>query len=352
MSLPTAVAIKLDLYTLACRELLKRLDDLNDATQFETRLDYAAWLQLFDEVLRRFLLRASQRNIRQASDQFNAMLRADVEVFRPLNERAAAVFDAVVAGIANNAASWHYQHDLERFHTQGRELAQRFFAASFWPETQARSRTICRLVLEYGATEDGRIGPTDDRVAPAAYRARRWDADRSEIQQQVVLLRFDLRHTFASYLSFPFLFLHEYTAHVYATDHENEIFNDGWMLYAADAFLTRLWNADAETVGLDREQVKIFQNYWYPAKINPIPLRGCNIARDLDSWLSAVAPERFLALTYELAAFQPAAGEATIWPTQFVYALEHAFRTDRQRLRHLVQTTSTARDLLRMLQLK
>ena len=36
------------------------------------------------------------------------------------------------------------------------------------------------------------------------------------------------------YLAYPFLFLHEYTAHVFATDHGNDHFNDGWMLHAAD----------------------------------------------------------------------------------------------------------------------
>ena len=165
-----------------------------------------------------------------------------------------------------------------------------------------------------------------------------------------MLVRFDFRQTFASYLSYPFLLLHEYTAHVYSTDWDNDVFNDGWMVYAADAFLTRAWNADADANALRREQAKIFQNYWYPGQLNPLPLRGCNLARDLDSWLSIVAPGRFMALTYELAAFQPNPPQPATWPTRWIFALERAFRTDRTRLLNAARTTTNAYDLLQMVQ--
>jgi hypothetical protein len=349
MPLQPIAATKLDLYTLACRELLTRLDELNDATHLDTRLDYDACLRMFDEVLSRFFLRSSARTLPQACPQFTNMLFADANLYRSLNTRAVAVFDAIIASIGEQAATWQYTQDLERFHTQGRELARRFFAASPWPTTQTRLANTCSLIVEYGAALDGRVGPSDDRVAPAGHRARYPNAAQDEILEQVVLLRFDFRHTFASYLSYPFLFLHEYTAHVYATDHENDIFNDGWMLYAADAFLTRLWNSDAEAVGLNREQVKIFQNYWYPSKLNPLPLRGCNFARDLDSWLGATTPDWFTRVTYELAAFQPNASQSAIWPTRFIYALERAFRTDRRQLLAMVRAAPDAQTLMRLM---
>ncbi len=123
------------------------------------------------------------------------------------------------------------------------------------------------LRVEYNTGDDGRIGPGDVRVAPAAYLPQGWNNDAARSQAHVVLVRFDFRHTFASYLSYPFLLLHEYTAHVFSTDWDNDVFNDGWMVYAADAFLTRAWNTDAEPIGLRREQAKIFQNYWYPGQL-------------------------------------------------------------------------------------
>lgn len=340
MSLPGTVAIKFDLFTLACRNLLARLGNLSDATEGDPRLDDALCVRVFDDVLQRFFLRAAPRNLRQAVDQFAPMLLADVALLRTQNEAVAQVFDAVVAGMRAQAAAWRALDDLQHWHRHGRDLARRFFAQSPWPETQARLTRTCALEIEYNTGDDGRIGPGDVRLAPAAYRPH----------AQTVLLRFDFRHTFASYLSYPFLFLHEYTAHVHSTDWDNDVFNDGWLIYAADAFLTRVWNEDAGSIPLSREQIKIFQNYWYPAQLNPLPLRGCNLARDVDSWLSIVAPGRFMALTYELAAFQPHEQQPVTWPTRSIFALERTFRTDRTRLLTVVKTTTTAFDLFQSLQ--
>ncbi len=340
MSLPGAVAIKFDLFTLACRNLLVRLGELSDATQADPRLDDTMCVRLFDDVLGRFFLRAAPRNLRQAVDQFATMLLADVAVLRTQNEGVARVFDALVAGMRARTATWRFGDDLQHWHRHGRDLARRFFAQSPWPETQARLKRTCALEVEYNTGDDGRIGPGDVRLAPAAYRP----------QAQTVLLRFDFRHTFASYLSYPFLFLHEYTAHVYSTDWNNDVFNDGWLIYAADAFLTRVWNEDAHSILLSREQIKIFQNYWYPAQLNALPLRGCNLARDLDSWLSIVAPGRFMALTYELAAFQPNGQQPATWPTRSIFALERAFRADRARFLNALQNTAHAVDLFQTLE--
>ncbi len=350
MPLPSFVAIKLDLFTLACRNLLGRLGDLSDATQNDARMDDALCVHIFDDVLGRFFLRAAPRNLRQAVEQFATMLLADVHVLRAQHAPIAHVFDAVVAGMQAQTRTWRYGDDLHHWHQQGRDLARRFFAASPWLTTQARLNRTCTLQVDYGSHDDGRIGPGDVRVAPAAYLQQGWNNDASRLQAHVVLGRFDFRHTFASYLSYPFLLLHEYTAHVYSTDWDNDVFNDGWMVYAADAFLTRAWNADADANGLRREQAKIFQNYWYPGQLNPLPLRGCNLARDLDSWLSVVAPNRFTALTYELAAFTPSPQQPATWPTHAIFTLERAFRTDRVLLLRALQTAPNARDLIQTLQ--
>lgn len=341
MPLPQPVTIKFDLYTLACSQMLVQLGDLHDATQFDLRLDEATCLGVFDDALQRFFMRAAPRTLVQACDQFGALLLADMELLRAQNSQVASVFQSVVSGMQPQAVQWRGFDDVHRWHMHGRSLAQRFFTSSAWPTTQGRLTQTCLLRIDYNSN-DGRIGTSDMRLAPAATRSTAWHNDD---QRSQVLVRFDFRHTFAAYLSYPLLFLHEYTAHIFAMDWENDIFNDGWMLYAADAFLTRAWNTDADGVGLVREQVKIFQNYWYPGQLNALPLRGCNLARDLESWLSAFAPDRFAAWTFELAAFAPTTGMPAMWPTQFIFALEHAFRTDRSRLRHLVQSTATARAL-------
>lgn len=238
MVLPSAVVPKFDLFTLACRSLLGRLGDLSDAAQDDPRLDEALCVRVFDDVLQRWFLYAAPRTLRQAVEQWAAMLLADADVLRAQNEAVGQVFDALLVDMRAQTATWRSVDDLQHWHRQGRALAQRFFAPSPWLITQARLKRTCALEFEYTTGDDGRIGSGDVRVAPAAYRQQGWNGDRLH----TVLLRFDFRHTFASYVSYPFLFLHEYTAHVHSTDWDNDVFNDGWLLYAAEAFLTRAWN--------------------------------------------------------------------------------------------------------------
>ncbi len=58
MPLPELQAIKLDLYTLACNQLLTRLNDLKLATSADQRNDYLKCVQVFDNILDDFFHRA------------------------------------------------------------------------------------------------------------------------------------------------------------------------------------------------------------------------------------------------------------------------------------------------------
>ena len=102
MPLPENVAIKLDLYTLAGRELLNRLPNLHAATQSDTRLDYEMCWRRFDEVLHNFFERSSARNRAQAAEQLANLLSAQAGLFRDLNENAALIFDDIAAAIRSN----------------------------------------------------------------------------------------------------------------------------------------------------------------------------------------------------------------------------------------------------------
>jgi hypothetical protein len=147
------------------------------------------------------------------------------------------------------------------------------------------------------------------------------------------------------YLAYPFLFLHEYTGHVYATDHGNERFNEGWMLHAASAFLKREWNRSPKQIGLCLDQADIFTEHLYES-LNPIPRRACRFARLFNDWLLPVLPGRFMQITYELAAFHPKQGQKKYWPTQFINALEHEFRSNRDRLLPKIQDSADALELM------
>ena len=112
MTLPEGVAIRLNLYTLTCRELLNRLRDLQAATQTDPRQDYETCLQRFDGVLHEFFKRSTATDRQQAAKQLGDNLHAQVGYFRDSNENAAAIFDDVVAAMHSKVSNWHYQKDL------------------------------------------------------------------------------------------------------------------------------------------------------------------------------------------------------------------------------------------------
>ena len=350
MPLPERVTIKFDVYTLACRALLNRLCDLRIATQADPRLDYDTCLQRFDEALERFFMRANPANRREAVEQFSALLRAEIDLARPFSPRAAAVFDDLIAALHEQIDSWRYQEDLERLHQQGRRLAQGFFMASSWPVTQLRRRQVCDLLVEFGLlAEDDRTAALAEsfgyRAAPAAYYPSYWDEQRDSEREHIVLIRLGFEHNFGLYLAYPFLFLHEYTAHVHATDYSNESFNDGWLLHAAAAFMQRSWNTAPDQLGLDLEQANVFYERLYP-RLNPIPRRACRFARDFESWLPDHLRHWSARITYELAAFQPDRATPPSWPTQALNHLERAFTTDRARLLAALEHSTNMRNLL------
>lgn len=343
MALPESVAIKIDIYTLACRELLNRVHDLQDATQGDLRMDYETCLKRFDKALHEFF-DSDVRDVHQAAEVFGDQLHAEASKFRNTNKIAATIFDAIVVAVRDKASSWNYQADIEQFHAQGRELARRFFEGSPWPETQKRLGVECRLMFDHGAPDpDDRMAmlaePYGYRAAPIVYYSS------YEGYEYVVLGRFTFEHDFNMYLAYPFLFLHEYTAHVYATDYGNERFNDGWMLHAAFSFLKREWNRSPNQTGLNLDQVDVFRGHLY-CKLNPIPRNACKFTSFFDDWLSTRLPERFMQITYELGAFSPKQEEKIYWPTQFINALEHEFTTNRDRLLRKIQASANVRELM------
>lgn len=354
MALPEAVAIKFDIYTLACRELLNRLQDLHAATQSDTRLDYETSLQRFDEVLHEFFQRATATSKTRAAKQFGNLLGAQVDLFRDSNASAAEVFDEVVSATQTNASSWHHRDDLQEFHRQGRELARQFFADSGSTNVQERLACECHLIIRYGApADDDRVAmlaePFGYRAAPMAYYSSYWSDDEGNELVDVVLIRFNFDHSFILYLAYPFLFLHEYTAHVYATDYGNERFNDGWMLHAAAAFLKREWIKSPEQFELNWEQAGVFYERLYD-KINYVRRRACQFAHLLDDRLDSIRlPERFIQMTHELAAFQPQSQRDVYWPNQFINALEREFMSDSERLLRKIQASADVRELMTML---
>jgi hypothetical protein len=352
MALPQSVEIKLGLYTLACRKFLDSLPALHAATQTNTRLGREACFQRFDEALQQIFEWSSPKDLTSAAKDFNTLILAQANLLRDINAPAAKVFEDLVMKISAAVDAWQYQDDLERLHVQGREIARLFFKDTPHPETQKRLTCQCHVLVQYEVCVHNKKQSSLQSesfgfcVPPTAYHAKFQDDDLEEVIFDLLLMRFTFEHNFILYLAYPFLFLHEYTAHVFSTDYNgNDRFNDGWMLYAVASFLKYRWSFSPDGLGLNLEQASVFQERLY-SKLKHIPHDACYFAQTFDYWLSGYQPTRFTQITCELAAFQPQAGEKDFWPTQFINALESEFMTNRDHLLHKIQASTSIRELM------
>jgi hypothetical protein len=196
--------------------------------------------------------------------------------------------------------------------------------------------------VEYGAADEVGDRASSNhlsfgyRATPVAFRP----------QSNEIVARFTFESDLALYLAYPFLFLHEYTAHIYATDYGNARFNDGWMLHATDVFLRRGWREGAALIApMPRQRIQIFQQRLISTigTNDPLVRRGLQFAQDFEAWLPT--PEWFDAITYELAAFQPGAGRRKFWPTDFLNRLELEFLHDRPALSDKLRSVATTAEL-------
>lgn len=348
MAFPEPVAIKYGAYTLCCRKLMEHLPALNEALQDDTRLTVEDCISRFNTSLQEFCQESKASSVVEAVEDLNGLIGGRAGLIRRQNPAVAEVFDRVAVEMAEAAPAWRYEDDLDAYHRQGRELAHRFYVESPWTVTQERLGREAHLVYDYGLPDPEDLDLLGMeafglRAAPLAYRST-YEEDSGETYEDVILVRFLFDYDFALYLAYPFLFLHEYTAHIYGTDHGNYRFNDGWMLYAAHRFLRQTWLGPEFIPSLHREQANAFLPGLY-AKLRSKPRRDCDFACDLYDWISAWEPGRFETMTYELAAFTPRPGEGPFWPTQFINALEREFEANRIRLRQKLEAAPDVRAL-------
>jgi hypothetical protein len=346
MGLPDWVALKFGAYTLACHHFTAHLPALGKATQDDTRRTAEACCAVFDKALADFV-QASSSDLPKAVSQLGGLLRSQADLFRGDNRAAASVFDQVIAAMNTDALDWDYVADIRQMHDLGRDLARRFYANSPHAVTQERCIHECPLEFAYGAPDEEDDWPTmgvlplSYRAAPVAFRPK----------SKKIIVRFNFDNDLALYLAYPFLFLHEYTAHIYATDHGNDLFNDGWMLHAAADFLQQQRNrADPLTATMPYQQATIFYQHFFGIikERQPISWRGCCLARDLASLIGCI-PGRFNVMSYELAAFAPSSGRSKKWPTQLLIQLKQELEHNPAVLLDKIQSVANLSDLYAIL---
>lgn len=344
-----SVDIKFRIYTLACHELLDRIPKLRNITNTELRLDWVTCVERFDEVLNEFFNRSSTLNSEHAAKQFGDNLRAEAGYFSDLNSFAADIFHEVDDAIREKASSWDYLPVIENFHNQGIDLARRFYANSPFQVTQDLLGIKCHQIIDYGdrviELHDENYCIINFNLAPMGFYTQKWDSEHKELLENVLVLRFTFSHRFIDYLAYPFLFLHEYTAHIYALDHGNELFNDGWMLHAADLFLNNTWREDVTNDNLSRDHINAFCYHLLPS-LNPIPRRGYDIAKYLERLLPDEIHGKFMQYTHELAAYSPKNSENKYWPMQFINSLQYEMDKNRIRLIDKIHSSNSAHELM------
>lgn len=326
MPLPDAVAVKFDLYTLACRELLARYGDLQRATASCPTLPYTKCEEIFNNRLQEFFNIDPVDTKEAAAQRLGDSLKNLADSFRGHERRAGTIFDQVAAELTRRAPHWHHLDELERLHVQGRDLSQRFYASSPQAETQQRLDLKCNLDVEYRS---------DDKAAPACYIEK----------DNVILLRFNFSYTFKDYLAYPFIFLHEYTAHVHALDNRtNEVFHDGWMIFAAENFLWDEMNRvrmTGTTFELIAEQIMVPAGLKGASQGTHIRDEGYKKALEFNK----AFPDHLMPITFELAAFQPLAGEKPFWPSSFLNSLSAELDSNQVALWTKLQNTRGVREL-------
>jgi len=183
-------------YTLACRQLLNRLDQLSLATQDmeDKYLTYDGCLENFNLILGEFFKVCSGPLPEPPKEVLKRKLGDRAQDVRHL-PRLAVIYEEIITAIESLTHHWSYRHDLDQWHEQGRILASRFFDEGHWAVIGKNPQNTCDWDVDYDCY---------GTAAPAAYLPK----------ENKLIVRFHFDYDFAHYLTYPIFFLHEYTAHV------------------------------------------------------------------------------------------------------------------------------------------
>jgi len=352
----TQLAVQYCVFTLGCRKLTERLPHLTATLSADTRLSVKDCYRDFDAALADFK-RCVEPKRADAVRRFVEGWRGRTQYYEKINRPAWMVLEEVAEGTLQAAENWDYRADIEDWHQAGRSLAHQYFAATPYPEISRKLTRCARIVYPYdGLGSDGYKpdqNPFGKGPSPVAYRETYQDLSAQESLENIILVRCFWDKNMALYLGYPFMFLHEYTAHIFVNDYQNDIFNDGWMLFAAAQFLQRQAIEErraGKKFPLNPAQLNIFENEFLPQMkandTNNIPAKGYAIASEIYALLKGENVHlTFENITQELAAFVPQAGEPKQWPTRFLNKLGERIEIEAERLLANIRPATDIRDL-------
>lgn len=337
MALQDDVAVKYCVYTLFCRRVLENMQALEEAVDEDPNLQLDECLQRFSDLLKAFFIKTHPIPSDALIQLFCGTITSEANMIRTGNPAAADVFDQVVLDAGGVACSWSFLPEITSYHDQGRALAQAFFnnLSSSVPPSQLTQKA--GLELDFRGS-GGTFG-FGYNVAPIITFPK----------ENKIILRFAYEDGFPMYLLYLFLFLHEYTGHIFSNDYGNTLISDGWLIFAADEFLRREWMRGNAPSSLNRKQVLAFRDYFL-GKFGGVPRKGYDFAHLFHDWLGAYSETlSFEAITYELATFTPQPDEEKSWPTKFFRALKDEFyraiKNGSGGQQELLSKIKTARDI-------
>jgi hypothetical protein len=184
---------------------------------------------------------------------------------------------------------------------------------------------------------------------PAAFYTRYPTNDEDDLLDGVIVFRYSIEFDFWQYVGLLYLLFHEYTAHVHCTDHENEMFNDGWMMWVANDHLVRRVSRPLALPSVSRWQAYVFEEH-LAHRLTPMTRRALHMSTRVWHWLLLELNdegERILAqLTFDLAAFEPDESRPPSWPTMFINTLYRELNRNPGRLLKVLRAKPPIQSLL------
>jgi hypothetical protein len=352
----TQLAVQHGVFTLGCRKLTEKLPHLTATLIADTRLSVKECCRDFDAALTDFK-RCVEPKRADAVRRFVQGWRGRTQYYENTNSSAWSVLEEVAEKTIQAAENWDYRADIEDWHQIGRSLAHQYFATTPYSEVRGKLTNCARIVHPYDGLGNDSDKPDQNPFgkgpSPIAYRKTYQDPSAKENLENIILVRCLSDKNIALYLGYPFMFLHEYTAHIFVNDYQNDIFNDGWMLFAAASFLQRQaiekYRA-GRSFPLNPAQVSIFGNEFLPQMkanvTNNIPAKGYAIASQISELLRGENLHlTFENITQELSAFVPRADEPKQWPTRFLNKLGESLEIDPEQLLTKIRLAEDVRDL-------
>ena len=335
------VAIKYGAFTLCCNKLLAHHHDLTRRRRGESEFPRDKLWKHFDSVLHD-LYASAPTDLGRAVSLVASGLRAKREFVETLSPGVARALNAVIADVEESAPTWQYRQYLAHWQSLGREMAQRFYADSPLGAARERLAREVDLHLEWAS---------GTKRAPFGYRESVLKEGEDPLPGTIVV-RFSSEDGFANYLCYPFFFMHEYVSHVYAIDLGSQLFNDGWLLYAAHVLFKR-HTLVAPLLGLTDEHLLAFDERIRP-HLEDLANQGFSRAMLAEDWLALQfgnfdGAERFRILSCDLAALVPDQDVEKRFHGNFIHAFSECRRTMPLDLRHWLDSSPTVTDLARRL---